>query len=93
MEVTNLHVSLWHGPGRVWLDGVVMVMLIAPWETQRAGAKCLSRAVEASPDLALFLLDSLEATQLKVNSHDVMMMSLHVTYYTLHRVISILNRF
>lgn len=51
---------------RAWLSAVVMVMLSAPWKTQKAGALCLSRAIEGSPDLALFLLDSLDATQLKV---------------------------
>lgn len=51
---------------RAWLSAVVMVMLSAPWKTQKAGALCLSRAVEGLPDLALFLLDSLDAAQQKV---------------------------
>ena len=43
-----------------------MVMLTAPWKTQRAGALCLSHAVEQAPELALFLLDVLETIQQRV---------------------------
>lgn len=64
---------------RAWLDAVVMAMLNGPWKTQKAGASCLSRAVESSPQLATILLDSLEATMKKVSAaswdDDIVMMS------------------
>ena len=63
---------------RQWLEGVVQVMLCAPWKTQKAAALCLSQAVEHRPKTALMLLDILEATQEKVGVYhfydDVVMM-------------------
>ena len=61
---------------RQWLEGVVQVMLCAPWKTQKMAALCLSRAVEHNPQTALMLLAILEATQEKVGvDHYLMMMS------------------
>ena len=67
---------------RAWLDAVVMAMLSGPWKVQKAGASCLAKAVEGSPKLATFVLDSLEATLKKVASHDWVMMSFqcHMTF-------------
>ena len=79
---------------RAWLSAVVMVMLSAPWKIQKAGALCLSRAVEGSPDLALFRLDSLDATHQKVLIVFHMMSSCcHSIFFTLRRVISVPGRF
>lgn len=50
----------------LWVNAVATVMLTAPWKTRKAGASCLSRAIEMSPELAMFLLDCLEAIQKKV---------------------------
>lgn len=54
---------------RQWLEGVIQVMLCAPWRTQKMAALCLSRAVEHNPRMALMLLAILEATQEKVRVH------------------------
>ena len=69
---------------RLWLDAVATVMLTSPWKTQKAGALCLTKAVERSPQLALYLLNSLDATQKKVRSlieNDVIMLSYNIHIY------------
>ena len=53
---------------REWLSGVVRAMPLSSWQTQKAAVSCLTKAVEAHPDLAYLLLDILEGTAEKVSA-------------------------